>query len=126
MTLDDLVHLAPLDRRDARRRDRLDVVIHLGEQADMEVAAIARHQEGQHLPGAVRQDLVPARPAFEDDEHGAGPVALADQVASGGNAARPGGCFGEDCLVTLIERHKAPQFFDEPVRHRPSFPRGDD
>jgi hypothetical protein len=68
---------------DARAGERGDAVIHLAQYGDVEVAEIARDEKGRDLARSVREQFVAGRPAFDDQMDMVGPVALANDVASG-------------------------------------------
>ncbi len=55
-------------------------MVHLVEDEDVQVAEVARHEQGHDLALAVRQDLVAAREAVEDEEDVLGLVALLNQI----------------------------------------------
>ena len=55
-----------------QRRERGDGVVHGLEDEDMQVAEVARHEIGHDLTGAVRQRLVAAGEALQDEVHVAG------------------------------------------------------
>lgn len=74
------VHLSARDGCHEGRRDGLDAVVHLLEQAYVEVAAISRHQERQDLPRTAGEDFVTAGPAVQDHEDVPGTITFADEV----------------------------------------------
>ncbi|GAA4023365.1 hypothetical protein GCM10022280_25110 [Sphingomonas swuensis] len=57
----------------------------------MKVAGVAGHEKSENLTRAVRKNLVPMGPAFEDHEHGSRSVAFPDEVVFLGQSARAGG-----------------------------------
>ena len=64
------------------RSDSGDGVIHLAENEDVGVAQIAGDEEMDRLAAAIRELLVAAGPAFEDEVDPIGLFALADQIAT--------------------------------------------
>jgi hypothetical protein len=60
-------------------------MVHLPQNVDIEVADVAGEEEGHDLPPPVRQLLVAAGPAVEDQEDALRRFALADEVAARGD-----------------------------------------
>ena len=80
--LGEAIHIFRRNGRILDSGDRADRVVHLLEDVDVEVADIAGNEEADDLPPPVRQPLVAARPAAEDQAHDLGVVALANDIAA--------------------------------------------
>ena len=96
-------------------------MVHLRQQRDVKIAAVAGHQKAEDLSRSVGQHLVPARPALDHHEHRPGRVALADQVDLGtvmpghsGRHFKRGRIFGP-------QRRERTQLGDEAVVHGTRF-----
>jgi hypothetical protein len=76
------VHLLRSDRCDLQPGDRADAVIHVPQDVDIDVAKIARDEQSNDLPLPVRQLLVPAGPAVEDEVDITRLVTLGDEIAA--------------------------------------------
>lgn len=120
MAIHELVHVGTLYRRHHGRRDRLDAVIHLSKQSNVEVAGISRHQERQDLPRPAGQDLVAAGPSFQHHKHGTRSIALADEVVSGRNLAGIGSGLAKERHFLAGQRSEATKLAYEGAVHLPN------
>ena len=80
----------PLTRQEVERRlgQRADAIIgHVQEKA-VQIADVARDDQGGHLPAAVAQRPVAARPAGREHIYGIGGPALAQELGACGHRAR--------------------------------------
>jgi hypothetical protein len=93
------------DQRDGRGRECPDAVVHRAHQQPAQATQVTRDQEAGDLALSIRQQLVAAGPAVEEDRALGRPLTRADNVRVGLQAPGAGHGSGERLLVT-IRQHR--------------------
>ena len=105
------------DEGDRAGRERADAVVHRAEDRDVEVADVARDEEGHDLALPVGKRLVAAGEALEDQVHLVRPVALADEVLARADLAHVGDRLLDGAPVVLGQLGAAGELPDQRVEH---------
>jgi hypothetical protein len=76
-------------------------VLHAIQDEGMQIEDIAWHHKRGYLPCSLRQQLIPASPAFKNDEEGPGAISLPYQISAGWDVIGPAASRHEERDVFL-------------------------
>jgi hypothetical protein len=88
MVLRDVLDDVARDEDDLAAGERRDGMVHLTQDRHVQIADVTRHEVGHDLALAVRQELVAAGEALQDQMHVIGPITRVDQVMARTDAGR--------------------------------------
>lgn len=99
---------------------RADVVIHLPKDRYVQVAEVARHQEGYDLAATIRQELVAAGKALGDQMNVLGPLTLRGNVLMCRDAPSSARDLRKDFAILICQVRSAFELRDQRIGHSAS------
>ena len=116
--LEGVDHLPRRDLGDDDVAHRREAVVRGAQEHAAQAHEVARDREIDHLPAAVRQQLVRARPALLQDERVVTLLALVDDLGVRGDRAPPRLEPGKARQLILVQRKEPVQLLDQSARNR--------